>query len=681
MMKSFTTSLCNRAPLHKFVLLFLLALLFIVPATAHAQSEPEKDILDIASESGNFRVLIAYLKAAGLDETLKGDGPFTIFAPSDSAFVKIPLPKIKELRDDPDGDLTDILLYHGIEGKVTAVDILEFIDEDVDSLNGLQLAITEEDGVVMVNGAAIIATDIEASNGIIHVIDTVLVPPAIEDAWGNAIAMADAADSSDGEMAEGEEEAADLSDGEMAEGDDDATNDSSDGEMAEGDEEAADDSSSDEMTESDEEAAADSSDGEMAEGEEEAADGSSDDEMAEGDEEAADDSSDGEMAESDEDADADSSDGEMVESDEEAAADSSDGEMAEGEEEAADLSDGEMAESDEAADSSDGEMAESDEEAAADDSSDGEMAESDEEAAADDSSDGEMAESDEEAAADSSDDEMDAGDEEAADDSSAVAPAFDILDTANNAGNFTTLVAAIYTANLNEVLKGEGPFTIFAPADSAFATMPAGSVQALLDLPKEELAEQLLLHVVPGELLATDIVQLVNSDIETANAELLPIRANETGIAIGNATMVATDIQTSNGIIHIIDQMLDQSAFGALASAAAQPAAAQPAAAADPVAVPTAAPAEVAPAAPAPAAPASTSRGADLVDTAVAAGNFNTLVAAIKAANLDETLRTGESFTIFAPTASKLFKPRLPRPSNLLPFLTGYTTYRIHLIN
>ena len=596
MIRSFTTSLYKQTPPNNFThsqaimnkkdivtalfSMLLLALLFIAPTTAYAQSESEQDILDTAIEAGDFRVLVAYLKASGLDETLKGEGPFTIFAPSDSAFVKIPLPKIRELRDDPDGDLTDILLYHAVEGRVTAVDILDLIDTDLTSVNGLDLTLSEKDGVVMINNAAIITTDIEASNGIIHVIDSVLVPSAIEETW-NADESAD--EMTDDDAADGDESADEMADESAAEGDESA-DEMDDDAAVEGDE------SADEMTDED---AAD---------EDESADEMDDDAAVEGDESA----------------------DEMT-----------DDAAAEGDESTDEMTDENAADEDESADEMD------DDAAAEDDESTDEM------------SDDAAVDEDESADASSTN-------------SVAAAPVFNILDTANNAGTFTTLVAAVYTANLNETLQSDGPFTLFAPSDSAFATMPAGTVQALLDLPIEELSKQLLLHVVPGELMAEDIVQLVNSDIETASGELLPIRADETGLVVGNALMVATNIQTTNGIIHIIDGMLDQSAFGELASITAPPAAA-----AAPVAEPTvAAPA----AASASAAPTSVSRGADLVDTAVAAGNFNTLVTAIKAAELDEILRTGESFTIFAPTDEAFAALQEGKVDSLLADPTGALT-------
>ncbi|NJN46685.1 MAG: fasciclin domain-containing protein [Candidatus Competibacteraceae bacterium] len=128
----------------------------------------------------------------------------------------------------------------------------------------------------------------------------------------------------------------------------------------------------------------------------------------------------------------------------------------------------------------------------------------------------------------------------------------DIVDTAVAAGNFTTLVQAVQAAELVETLKGEGPFTVFAPTDEAFAKIPADQLQALL-ADKAALTEVLTYHVVPGKVMAADVVKLESA--ETAQGQSITIDASD-GVKVDNATVVQTDIETSNGVIHVIDTVL-----------------------------------------------------------------------------------------------------------------------------
>ncbi len=131
----------------------------------------KKDIVDTAVAAGSFKTLAAALGAAGLVETLKGKGPFTVFAPTDEAFAKIPKADLDALLKDK-AKLTSILTYHVVPAKVYAKDVKA---GDAPTVNGQPLKITTEGGV-MVNGVKVIKTDIKASNGVIHVIDTVLMP-------------------------------------------------------------------------------------------------------------------------------------------------------------------------------------------------------------------------------------------------------------------------------------------------------------------------------------------------------------------------------------------------------------------------------------------------------------------------------------------------------------------------
>jgi transforming growth factor-beta-induced protein len=172
----------------------------------------------------------------------------------------------------------------------------------------------------------------------------------------------------------------------------------------------------------------------------------------------------------------------------------------------------------------------------------------------------------------------------------------DIVETAVSAGSFTTLVAAVKAAGLVDTLKGKGPFTVFAPSDEAFKKLPAGTVEGLLkDIPK--LKSILLYHVVPGKVMAVDVVKL--KEAKTALGQMLAVDATD-GVKINTAKVVKADIVTKNGVIHVIDSVLLPKA--------------------------------------------------DLVDTAKAAGSFKTLLAAVEAAGLVETLRGAGPYTVFAPT-------------------------------
>lgn len=131
----------------------------------------------------------------------------------------------------------------------------------------------------------------------------------------------------------------------------------------------------------------------------------------------------------------------------------------------------------------------------------------------------------------------------------------DIVDTAAGAGSFNTLVAAVQAAGLVDTLKGEGPFTVFAPTDEAFAKLPAGTVEDLLKPEnKEKLVAVLTYHVVPGKVMAADVVK-VNS-AKTVQGQSVKIKTTSEGVMVDNAKVVKTDIQTSNGVIHVIDSVI-----------------------------------------------------------------------------------------------------------------------------
>ena len=176
----------------------------------------------------------------------------------------------------------------------------------------------------------------------------------------------------------------------------------------------------------------------------------------------------------------------------------------------------------------------------------------------------------------------------------------DIVTTAVEAGSFKTLAAALQAGGLVEALQGKGPFTVFAPTDEAFAKLPKGTVESLLEPENKALLVDILkYHVVSGKVTARDVVKLTNA--EAINGQRLPILVEEGTVVVGGATVVTPDVMASNGVIHVIDTVMM---------------------------------------------PATKS----LVGVAAEAGSFRTLIAAAKAAGLAETLDTQGPFTIFAPT-------------------------------
>ena len=145
------------------------ALLVALPAAA---GEAKTDIVDTAVAAGSFKTLATALQAAGLVETLKGKGPFTVFAPTDAAFAKLPAGALDSLLKDK-AKLTAVLTYHVVPGKVMAGDVVKL--KEAKTVQGQSLTVSTAAGV-KVDGANVTKTDIEASNGVIHVIDAVVMP-------------------------------------------------------------------------------------------------------------------------------------------------------------------------------------------------------------------------------------------------------------------------------------------------------------------------------------------------------------------------------------------------------------------------------------------------------------------------------------------------------------------------
>jgi uncharacterized surface protein with fasciclin (FAS1) repeats len=140
------------------------------------QSMPVSNLVDVAVADGRFKTLATALQAAGLITTLKGAGPFTVFAPTDDAFAKLPAGTIESLlKPESKQKLTDILLYHAVSGKVMAADVVKLMSAK--TVLGKDISITVKNGKVFLNDSIqVILTDVPASNGVIHVIDGVLMP-------------------------------------------------------------------------------------------------------------------------------------------------------------------------------------------------------------------------------------------------------------------------------------------------------------------------------------------------------------------------------------------------------------------------------------------------------------------------------------------------------------------------
>jgi transforming growth factor-beta-induced protein len=187
-----------------------------------------------------------------------------------------------------------------------------------------------------------------------------------------------------------------------------------------------------------------------------------------------------------------------------------------------------------------------------------------------------------------------------------VAAAKDIVDTAVGAGTFKTLAAALTAAGLVDTLKGKGPFTVFAPTDDAFAKLPKGTVEDLLKPEnKAKLVSILTYHVVAGSVKAADVVKLTSA--KTVEGTDVKIKVDGANVMVNDAKVTKTDIEASNGVIHVIDTVIMPAAMMAPAAK-------------------------------------------DIVDTAVGAGTFKTLAAALTAAGLVDTLKGKGPFTVFAPT-------------------------------
>jgi len=150
----------------KMLTVLAFAVLFVTAA-------PAADIVDTAVSAGNFKTLVKAVQAAGLVDTLKGPGPFTVFAPTDEAFAKLPAGTLESLLANPE-QLKKVLLYHVVSGKVMAADVVKL--KEAKTAEGSSVKIKAGAGQVMVDNAKVVQTDIACDNGVIHVIDTVILP-------------------------------------------------------------------------------------------------------------------------------------------------------------------------------------------------------------------------------------------------------------------------------------------------------------------------------------------------------------------------------------------------------------------------------------------------------------------------------------------------------------------------
>jgi uncharacterized surface protein with fasciclin (FAS1) repeats len=493
----------------------------------------EKSIVEIAVEDGRFTTLIAAVEAAGLAETLSGEGQFTVFAPTDDAFAALPEGTVESLLEDPQGALRDILLYHVAEGAVPAETVVTL--DSATTVQGEPVSIAVVDGEVVLNDSAkVVIPDIMAANGIIHVIDAVILPPSIaeaaaEDEMASAKSIVDIA-VEDGRFTTlvAAVEAAGLA--ETLSGDGEFTvfapTDDAFAALPEGTVES--------LLEDPEGALRDILLYHVAEG--------------------------------------------AVPAETVVTLDSAT--TVQGEPVSIAVVDGEVVLNDSARVVIPDIMA-----------ANGIIHVIDAVI---------LPPSIAEAAVE---DEM--------------ADAKSIVDIAVEDGRFTTLVAAVEAAGLAETLSGEGEFTVFAPTDEAFAALPEGTVESLLEDPEGALRDILLFHVLSQAVPSSDVVNYEGA--QSMQGENVSIAVVDGEVVLNDsAKVVIPDIMASNGIIHVIDAVILPPSI-AEASAEEEMASEE------------------------------MMDAKSIAEIAVEDGRFTTLVAALEAAGLVDTLAGEGEFTVFAP--------------------------------
>jgi transforming growth factor-beta-induced protein len=418
-----------------------------MPTEASAPVEESSNtIVDIAAGNPDFSTLVAAVLAADLAKALSGAGPFTVFAPTNEAFAKLPAGTLESLLlPENKQALTDILLYHVVSGSVLAADVVNL--SEAETLLGKNVNIKVDMGNVMINEATVVATDIIADNGVIHVIDSVILPPA------------DLADIVDTAVADGRFTtlaaalgAADLIETLKGEGPFTVFAPTNDAFAA----------------------------------------------LPEGTVESL-----------------------LLPENKQALTDILLYHVVAGKvmaEDVVTLTEAETVLGQNVSIKVDmGKVYINDSEVIITDI---------------ETSNGVIHVID-----------------------AVLLPKDDIVDTAVADGRFTTLAAALGAAELIETLKGEGPFTVFAPTNDAFAKLPAGTVESLL-LPenKQTLIDILLYHVVAGKVMAADVVTL--TEAATVLGQNVTIKVDMGKVYINDAEVIITDIVTSNGVIHVIDAVL-----------------------------------------------------------------------------------------------------------------------------
>jgi uncharacterized surface protein with fasciclin (FAS1) repeats len=584
----------------------ILALLAIGVTSAFAAPvrQAENTIVDIAVNDGRFTSLVAALQQAELVDTLNGEGPFTVFAPTDEAFAALPAGTLDSLFADIPA-LQAVLTYHVVPGQVMAADVINL--DSADTVQGEAIDITVQDGTVMVNGANVIFTDIEGSNGVIHVIDAVILPPSMtaaeEESMEEEAMMEEMPDIVDIAVNDGRFttlvtalQAANLVDTLKGEGPftvfaptDEAFNALPDGTL--------------EGLLADIPALTDVLLYHVVPGKVMAADVVN--------------------LES-----ADTVLGQPV------SISVTDGNVMvdnanviipdiEGSNGVIHVIDAVLIPASDESMMMDEPMGEpvascTDYTVQADDW----LSKIAEKELGDVLAYPQLVEATNAAAAESSRYAMIANADIIEVGQVICIPAggemmdepmagMDIVDTAVAAGNFTTLAQLLTDAGLVETLKGEGPFTVFAPTDEAFAAVPAETMAALGADPAL-LASVLTYHVVPGKVMAADVVNLESAD--TVQGEPISITVDGESVMVNNAQVTATDIEATNGVIHVIDAVILPPSMTAAEEEAMM---------------------EEMP---------------DIVDIAVNDGRFTTLVTALQEASLVETLKGEGPFTVFAPT-------------------------------
>jgi transforming growth factor-beta-induced protein len=420
------------------------------PVSEPTPASAQPDIIEAAVADGRFTTLAAALEAAGLIDALKGTGPFTVFAPTDEAFDALPEGTVASLLQPENRDqLTDILLFHVVEGKVMASEVVNL--SSAETLQGQELSISVMNGRVMIENAEVIITDIEVNNGVIHVIDTVLLPESeVEETVQTIVDIA----VSDGRFTTlvAALQAAELVEALQGEGPFTvfAPTDEAFSALPEGTVETL-----------------------------------------------------------------------LLPENQAVLQEILLYHVVAGKVMASQVV--EISEADTLADQPvmvevvNGEVMIDDAKVIITD--------------------------------------IEAGNGVIHVIDAVLLPRPDIIETAEVDGRFTTLLAALEAAGLTEALKGEGPFTVFAPTDEAFNALPEGTVASLLQPEnQDQLTNILLYHVVEGKVMAEQVVSL--SSAETLQGQEITVKVQNGEVMIDGARVVITDILTSNGVIHVIDAVL-----------------------------------------------------------------------------------------------------------------------------